>query len=387
MRFGGTLLYYLAAWALYLCALPFLLILSRKSKYKRAIPSRFFLKSNPAFEQSGLWFHACSLGEARSLAPLIDRFGKETPIDVSVITQTGFEEANKLGVPVRFLPFEIFLPFWLRRHRALIVLEAELWYLLFLLMKRKGAKTILLNARMSDRSYDRYRKMRWFYKALFSHVDKVYAQSQTDRNRLMELGAKDVEVIGNIKMFQKVSYTKKYTKPDALVITAASTHETEEELITDAWLEYGKGKLIVVPRHPERFDKVAKLLEKKAASNHKRFHRFSEREDFDSDIILVDRMGELNEIYAVTDVAVLGGAFAKIGGHNPLEPEFFGCKIISGKEIFNQKAIFSGLENVIFCENEGIGQALLEAETTPPAKILHQVDMDHVFEKIRTYVL
>ena len=386
MRYGGMLLYYLAALTLYLIALPFLLVLSRKAKYRHSVPARFFLRNNPSFTHSGIWFHACSLGESRSLKPLIERFSG-VDVDVSVITQTGYEEAKKIAPEVRYLPFEILLPFWVRKHRALIVLEAELWYMLFFLMKRKGAKTVLLNARMSDRSYGRYRKMRWFYKALFANVDKVYAQSQTDRNRLLELGAKDVEVIGNIKMFQQVSYTKKYTKPEDLVITAASTHETEEELIYDAWLAYGKGKLIVVPRHPERFGKVAKLLEQKAKTTGKTFHRFSEREDFESEVVLVDRMGELNEIYAVSDVVVLGGAFAKIGGHNPLEPEYFGCKIISGKEIFNQKAIFSGLEHVVFCDNDKITEALVVSETTPPAKIVHQVDMDHVFEKIRNYVL
>ena len=383
---GGTVLYYLAALFLYLIALPFLILLSFKSKYRQPIPARFFFKNNPVFDHEGIWFHACSLGEAKSLAPLIERFDGET-VNVSVITQTGYEAAKKLRADVRYLPFEILLPFWVRPNKALIVLEAELWYLLFFLAKRKGMKTVLLNARMSDRSFGKYRKMRWFYSAIFSNIDVVYAQSQTDRNRLLELGAKHVEVIGNIKMFQKIEYTGMFQKPDDWIITAASTHEGEEGLMTDAWLSYGRGKLIVVPRHPERFEKVAKLLAQKAEQHGKRFHRFSEREDFDSDIVLVDKMGILNEIYAITDVVILGGSFVKVGGHNPLEPEHFGCKLITGHEIFNQHAIFSGLDHVIYTNKEELATSLKEAESAPGITIKNRPDIDHIFEKIKANVL
>lgn len=386
MKRGGTVLYYLAALFLYLLSLPILILLSFKSKYRDSVPARFFLKSNPPFSDKGIWFHACSLGEAKSLAPLIERFGDEK-VNVSVITQTGFNEAKKLRADVRYLPFEVLLPFWMRENKALVVVEAELWYLLFFLAKRKGMKTMLLNARMSDRSFGKYLKMKWFYSRIFSAIDVVYAQSQTDRNRLLELGAKHVEVIGNIKMFQTIDYKGMFQKPDELIITAASTHEGEEGMILDGWLQYGKGRLIVVPRHPERFDKIAKLLLQKSEAAQKSFHRFSEQEDFESDIILVDKMGILNEIYGITDVVVLGGSFVKVGGHNPLEPEHFGCKLITGHEIFNQYAIFDGLENVIYTNKEGIAQSLKEAESTPGIKIRNRPDIGHIFEKIKSNVL
>jgi len=327
------------------------------------------------------------LGEAKSLAPIIEQFADEN-INVSVITQTGYEEAKKLNADVRYLPYEIFVPFWLRRgNKALIVLEAELWYLPFLLTKKNGGRTMLLNARMSDRSYKRYLRMRWFYSAIFKNIDVVFAQSQTDRNRLLELGAAHVEVIGNIKMFQKIECREKFAKPDSLIITAASTHEGEEELMIDSFLEYGKGRLIVVPRHPERFEKVYKLIRQKAEKNGKTFHRFSQREDFQSDIVLVDKMGELIEIYAITDVVILGGSFVPVGGHNPLEPEKFGCRLITGMQIFNQKAIFSGLENVIFSDNDKIAQSLKLAENSPGVKIKYIPNIDHVVQKIKENIL
>ena len=98
-------------------------------------------------------------------------------------------------------------------------------------------------------------------------------------------------------------------------------------------------------------------------------------------------MGILNEIYGITDVVILGGSFVKVGGHNPLEPEHFGCKLITGHEIFNQHAIFRGLENVIYTNKEGLTESLKEAETTPGITIKNRPDIDHIFEKIKANVL
>lgn len=383
---SGIVLYYTTAFLIYIISLPFLFFLLFKSKFKHSVPARFFLKNNPPFKESGIWFHACSLGEAKSLSPIIEEL-KNEKINISVITQTGYEEAKKLQADVRYLPYEIFIPFWIKKNKALIILEAELWYLPSVLSKKQGAKTVLLNARMSDRSFKRYLKMKWFYSMIFKNIDIVFAQSQTDRNRLLELGAGHVEVIGNIKMFQKITCKNKFKKPDELIITAASTHEGEEELIIDAFFEYGNGKLIVVPRHPERFEKVYKLIQQKAKKSNKSFHRFSQREDFDSDIVLVDKMGELIEIFAITDVVILGGSFVPVGGHNPLEPEKFGCKLITGHHIFNQNAIFSGLENVIFSDNDKITDSLKKAENMDGVKIKHMPNIEHITQKLKEQII
>lgn len=383
---GGIVLYYATAFLIYIISLPFLFFLLFKSKFKYSVPARFFLKNNPPFKESGVWFHACSLGEAKSLSPIIEEL-KNEKINISVITQTGYEEAKKLPADVRYLPYEIFIPFWIKKNKALVILEAELWYLPLVFSKKNGAKTILLNARMSDKSFKRYLKMKWLYSMIFKNIDIVFAQSQTDRNRLLELGAGYVEVIGNIKMFQKITCKNKFKKPYELIITAASTHEGEEELIIDAFFEYDKGKLIVVPRHPERFEKVYKLIQQKAKKSNKSFHKFSQREDFDSDIVLVDKMGELIEIYAITDVVILGGSFVPVGGHNPLEPEKFGCKLITGHQIFNQNAIFSGLENVIFSDNDNIVDSLKKAENADSVKIKHMPNIEHITQKLKEQII
>ena len=347
-----TFIYYLLATIIHILATPYLLYKSRTKKYAQAIPAKFFLYNNPKFKENKTWFHVCSMGEARAIKPLIESFDKGE-INLSVITNTGFEEADKYDVDVRYLPFETLLPFWITKQKYLVVMEAELWYMLFLVARNRGAKTVLINARISDKSYGSYKKFSYLYKKIFANIDKVFAQSEIDKQRLMELGAKDVEVIGNIKLANLPKITKEYLKPDGIVITAGSTHESEEELILKAWKKE-QGKLIIVPRHPERFASVDKLIIDYVKDTNITYHKWSEKEDLDSDIVLVDVMGELNNIYNISDVVILGGGFIKTaGGHNPIEPAYFGCKLISGDVIFNQKSLFECVENAnIIKENE-----------------------------------
>ena len=350
-----SVFYYLVLSFIYILAIPYLIFKSRNSKYTKAIPAKFFLKDNIPFEENGIWFHSCSMGETKAIKPLIDNYLENA--NISVITNTGFEEAKKISPNVRYLPFEIFLPFWVNKQKVLVVMEAELWYLLFLFAKKKGAKTLLINARISDKSYKSYKRFSFFYKRIFQNIDKVFAQSEVDKLRLEELGASNVEVIGNIKLAQLPKVNVKLEKPKQVVITAASTHENEEKLILDTYKKE-QGKLIIVPRHPERFEKVDFLIREFIKDKNISYQKYSVKDDFDSDIILIDKMGILNDIYAISDVVILGGAFEKIGGHNPIEPAFFKCKIISGKNIFNQKSLFDCIKNYYLIENDELGEYL-----------------------------
>ena len=350
-----SVFYYLVLSFIYILAIPYLIFKSRNSKYTKAIPAKFFLKDNVPFKENGIWFHSCSMGETKAIKPLIDNYLENA--NISVITNTGFEEAKKISSNVRYLPFEIFLPFWVNKQKVLVVMEAELWYLLFLFAKKKGAKTLLINARISDKSYKSYKRFSFFYKRIFQNIDKVFAQSEVDKLRLEELGASNVEVIGNIKLAQLPKVSVELEKPKQVVITAASTHENEEKLILDAYKKE-QGKLIIVPRHPERFEKVHLQILEFIKDKNISYERYSDKESFESDIILVDKMGILNDIYAISDVVILGGAFEKIGGHNPIEPAFFNCKIISGKNIFNQKSLFDCIKNYYLIENDELGEYL-----------------------------
>ncbi len=342
-----TLFYFTLGVALYVAVLPFLMLFALFPKYRQSIPARFFLYRNPPFTVQGIWFHACSLGEVKSLVPIIENISAKA--NVSVITDTGYEAAKALPAERRFLPFEIFLPFWIVPQKALVVLEAELWYMLFYVAKRKGAETFLLNARISDRSYRRYMRFRWFYRKIFAQVDTVFAQSAKDKKRLEELGAKNVFVTGNIKSYQEIKTTRSFVKPDHEVVTLASTHEGEEKLLLEA-LDFDNRTLVVVPRHPQRFASVDEMLRAFCSKRGLSYHRFSETESFESDVVLVDKMGELVNVYAISDAVILGGSFIDgIGGHNPLEPAHFGVKLISGNYIHNQQALFPLVANVRFC--------------------------------------
>jgi len=376
---------------LFFLALPLIIYLSFKQKYKESIPARFFLYNNPPFKtEEGLWFHVCSLGEARALKPLLTMLNLQN-VKITTITQTGQNEAKKYRAEVRYLPYESYLPFWIKSSKVLVVLEAEFWYLLFRVAYARGAKIILLNARISDKSVDKYIKFAWFYKKLLTFVDTIYAQSEVDRERFLALGAKSVEVIGNIKLAGEISKTKEYEKPDALTIVAGSTHDGEEDAVLEAFLNYKKfrsdAKLIIVPRHPERFEAVYELIKRRVSHNGLSYSRFSDGSGFESDVVLVDMMGELNNIYAISDVAVLGGAFRDdIGGHNPLEPAFFGCKIITGKHFFHQKELFRYVQDVQYVDIDEIENAFKKAQNLPASRVQEKINLEPVVRKIKEYI-
>jgi len=373
---------------LFLVALPLIIILSFKQKYKESIPSRFFLFKNPPFKNSqSIWFHVCSLGEARALKPILDRLNEERVV-ITTITQTGQDEAKKYDAEIRYLPYEMYLPFWIKPQKKLVVLEAEFWYMLFAVAHARGAEVILLNARISDKSVDKYMKFAWFYKKLLANVSILYVQSENDKNRFLALGAKNIEVIGNIKLAGEIKKTCDYVKPDCELIVAGSTHPSEESSILTAFSSYksenSKAKLVIVPRHPERFEEVYALMHEEAAKEDLSLERFSQNKNFTSDLILVDMMGELNNIYAISDIAILGGAFRDdVGGHNPLEPAYFGCKIITGKHFFHQKELFKYVHHVQYVEVVELNAALNAAKELPPSMVEEKIDLKKVIDKIK----
>ncbi len=372
--YAGLFIYYIFASLLYLVSIPFLLYLSTKEKYKKSIPARFFPLNNRPLDLADVWFHSCSLGETKAVMPLAKRFES---FGFSVITQTGFDEASRSVENSRFLPYEIFLPFWSRDHKLLVVMEAELWPLLFASAKMRGAKTALINARISDKSFPKYKKFSYFYRMLFYFVDAVFAQTDIDKRRLEELGAKNVAVVGNIKQFVGGYELLDLPADERKNFIAASTHEGEEELMVNSFADAGllkKERLIVVPRHPERFAAVSSMLEKFAAERSLSFSKFSEERSLFADIVLVDKIGELVNVYSKSYLVVLGGAFADIGGHNPLEPAYFGAKLISGTHVFNQKASFEKVKNAYFCVASELTSLLASHDSLLKSEIVNLED-------------
>lgn len=334
--------------AFLLCAIPLFLLSLFKPKYKYSLKARFFLFRNISQKRSDVHFHVCSYGEARSVKELVLRFDSR----ITTITQTGYDYAKEICNKVNYLAFENWIPFWLKPSKVLVIFEAEYWLMLVFIAKLQKSKVILLNARISDNSYASYKKFRFFYKKFFCYIDEVFAQSEVDKIRLEDLGAKNVKIFSNIKSKLQIFPTQKYLKPKQKLIIFASTHKGEEELLLKHYKMDKQEKLIIAPRHPERFLEVEQLLHDKGL----KFDKFSllqnEDKKFNQDILLLDCLGELVNFYAISDVVVLGGSFFEgIGGHNPIEVAHFNNVLISGIYIHNQKSLFQEVDNVYFCED------------------------------------
>ena len=380
-------LYSFVFFLVYLVTLPFLALLSFKTKYRNSLPARFFLWNNKPLKANGIWFHSCSFGEAKAIKPLVDALPSDI-LRMSTTTQTGFEAINAYTEESRYLPFEPLLFTWLKPQKVLVVMEAEFWYLLFAVSQRRGAKTLLINARMSDRSFPKYQKIAWLYRHIFKHIDEVYAQTVKDKERLESLGAQNVVITGNIKLSKLPAPTKKLEKPSGLLLCGASTHEGEEALILEAFLALRKdeeeSKLILVPRHPERFNKIAKMAEIFAKEHGFSMQRYSQNESMQSDILLLDVLGELVNVYAISDIVILGGAFEPIGGHNAAEAAQFGCKIISGKYYFNQKDIFDAIEGIAVVEASNLSRRVLQHGVLKPTRIKSKSDVTPIVESLKS---
>ena len=378
-------IYIVLAVLIYAVSLPLLIVFAFKKKYREAIPARFFLWKNPPLRENGVLFHLCSFGEARAVAPLLEAVPRED-LRITCITQTGFGLIREYTDQSRYLPFEPLLLAWLRPQKALVVVEAELWYLLFFLLRRKGAKTLLVNARMSDHSFHRYQRFSWLYRNIFKEIDEVYAQTDKDKERLLLLGARQVVVTGNIKSSVLPAATKIWTKPNAVLVVAASTHEGEETLILEAFShlkrEDTEARLVIAPRHPERFESVARMIDLFAQEHNVTCQRYSENSSISSDIMLLDVLGELVNLYAIADVVILGGAFVPVGGHNVIEAAQFGCRIISGKHYFNQRDLFSAVEGIALVEKDALWEVLLHYTEIRPSKIRYRGSIAPIIESL-----
>lgn len=381
--------YYALAVILYVIAAPFLLILSfYKDKYKISLKSRFFLYKNLKQEYADVHFHGCSFGEIKSMRFLFNHFNN---FRISTITNTGFSEALKYTHKVNFLPFEIFIPFWMKPCKVLVIFEAELWLMLVFMAKFFNAKVILINARISDRSYLKYKKFNFFYKVLFKYIDEVFAQSLKDKERLQELGAKNVIAYKNIKIINKDKKDKKFEKLNSRLIVLASTHENEEKALLSKIKLEQNDKLVLAPRHPERFEMVEKILLDFCKINGYGMQKFSQLDLKSNDLqsvfcekcLLLDCLGELENFYSISDIVFLCGSFEKnIGGHNPIEAAKYENIIISGKYFFNQEALYNEVENIYICQNLDEIENILTQNLTC-AKIKHQGDLTEIIQSIK----
>lgn len=352
---------YRAAWWLVApLAVLRLLIRSRRERgYREHIPERFgFAPARPATDTAPLiWVHAVSVGETRAAQPLIEALLAARP-DVRILlthmTPSGRATGEQLFGPRvmrAYLPYDMphavrrFLRRW--RPSLGLVMETEVWPTLIDECVRAHVPLVLTNARMSARSYRRAARFGSGAREVFGGFARVLAQSPADAERLRALGARDVAVLGNLKFDLSAppdAIARGYAWRAAIdadgarpVWVAANTREGEEELVLDAFAKVGidDALLILVPRHPQRFEQIAALAERRGYRVARRSAWDGGRLPRDVQILLGDTMGEMSAYYAAGDLAFIGGSLVPLGAHNLIEACAVGVPVLIGPHVFN----------------------------------------------------
>jgi 3-deoxy-D-manno-octulosonic-acid transferase len=351
-----------------LASLPYWLFqMARHGKYRKGLGERLGRVAPrlqlPARQEPAIWVHAVSVGEVLAVAGLVDELQRRLPqhrIFISTITDTGqalarqrFGEANVFYFP---MDFKFAIRPYLRalRPRLVVVAETEFWPNFMRLAHASGARVAVVNARISDRSWPRYRRFRGLLRRLLANVDMFLAQTPEDAARLRDIGAKPERVLvaGNLKFDIPapappviVESMRKSIAASAAgpVLVCGSTVDGEEPLLLKAFenllVQHPRAVMILAPRRPERFSAVAALLEQMSI----RFWRRSgwSGEPLAGGVFLVDTIGELAALYALADIAFVGGSLAPHGGHNIIEPAQHGVAIVVGNHTENFRDIVS----------------------------------------------
>ncbi|MBI5634723.1 MAG: 3-deoxy-D-manno-octulosonic acid transferase [Nitrospirae bacterium] len=305
---------------------------------------------------SPIWIHAVSVGEVNAAMPFLRKLKAaypDIPLILSTITDTGQAVARQKapeGTHLVYLPFDLRIIlkkcFDKIRPRLLIVMETELWPNIFRIAAERTVPVIILNGRISERSSRRYQKASFFMKKVFDHVTLFCMQSPSDADRIKSIGAEESKVIvlGNFKFDMDISQHIPFwaREVQGQVIVAGSTHAGEEQIIIDAYREnvylFPGLKLIIAPRHPERFGEAEEVIRKSDIRYIKRSQLGPEGEDPGSkkfNILLLDTVGELTAVYGIATIAIMGKSIEGVGGQNPLEPAFWGKPIICGQHMEN----------------------------------------------------
>jgi len=345
---------YAAAW---IVATPLVLLRlawrgRRQRGYLENVGQRFGSYSGAA-RGPYVWVHAVSVGETRAAAPFIEALRARYPghrILLTHMTPTGLATGREIfgeSVERAWLPYD--LRFAVRRFLAHyrpavgVIMETEIWPRLLEEAKRAGVPVVLANARLSERSARRYARAPALARWALSNFAGVAAQTQDDAARLASLGARDPAVLGNVKFdlavpeaMVQLGSRLRARFGDRRVWVAASTREGEEALLLDALAAEGvdpRALLVIVPRHPQRFDEVARL----AAERGFEVSRRSEELPVPAAVRVAigDSMGDMLAYYAASDVAIIGGSFLDFGGQNLIEACALGRPVIVGPSTYN----------------------------------------------------
>lgn len=333
--------------------------LLRPGKYFAGFKQR--LGFVPPFEAGGrkvIWLHCVSVGEANAARPLAERIKRQFPgysLVISTTTKTGQAVARDVFESVADLVF--YFPFdWRNTVRrslravkpsVVLLMETEIWFNFMREAYKSGARVAIVNGRLSERSFNRYSKIKRFMKRVFNYLELALMQDKADATRMMSLGARGskVRVTGNLKFDHdltddETAFTDELRErfgitADAPVVIAASTHAPEEKWVLDAFRRVWDSspanlpRLMLAPRHPERFAEVAEIIKKSGFSWVRRSEKPSGR-DREAEVILLDSIGELRAAYPLAEIVFVGGSLIPHGGQSIYEPAAAGRAIIIG---------------------------------------------------------
>ncbi len=332
----------------------------RNSAYWSRWSERFGFANEQVKQKQGydLWVHAVSVGEARAAAPLVLRLMKENPsinVLVTTTTPTGSAMVDMLlrdKVAHCYFPYDLN---WAMKHfvsivqaKTVLVMETEIWPNMIAAVKASGATLIYTNVRLSERSFAGYAKFPKFVKATLNQIDLFAVQGKADSKHLALLGVPTIKIFetGSIKfdvnvapsLRESAEVMRRQLGQDRLIWIAGSTRDGEESTILAVFKalkeRFPSLLLILVPRHPERFDYMARKVQRRELNCVRRTDGLPELSP-DVDVYLGDTMGELSLMYACSDVAFVGGSLVPLGGQNILEPCALGVPVVFGPHMFN----------------------------------------------------
>lgn len=318
-----------------------------------------------------IWIHAVSVGETLAVIPLIQEMKRKDPtlnILITTTTSTGAQQAERISdiAEHRYMPID--LPFAINNFiktinpQQLLIMETELWPNVLHHTAKKNIPITVINARLSERSKQRYKKVPLIRELLFKNITRILCQTESDRTRFIELGVKpdNVHTVGNLKfditipkdVYQKGQTLREQLGKDRPVWIAASTHDNEEQQILEVHREIlttlPNALLIIVPRHPERFSKIYDLSIENGFKTEKRTGYQPTHDLNTCQVYLADTMGEMLILLEAADICFMGGSLIgnKVGGHNVLEPAALNKAIMIGPSYYNFKEIVDELNTI-----------------------------------------
>ena len=297
-----------------------------------------------------IWIHASSVGEFKSSDFLINNFFNNYNILITTTTKTAADYAiTNYGDKIihQYAPYDVtfwinkFIDFW--QPKLVIWIESDLWPNTIVRLRERKITSVFLNARISPKSFNKWKYFSSYYKFITKTFFAIYAQSQNDLKRIKSLTNNEVGYLGNLKLTKKFKVLSNSSISKNINIMIASTHQNEEDLIIPHIEKISKKypliNFFITPRHPERSRVIFNLLKSKKLNVG--LHSRIKNSKFK--FLIIDSFGKMDEFYNKSDIVVLGGSFTNNGGHNPIEAAVANCAIITGPNIFNWQNLYDDM--------------------------------------------